>query len=69
MPSRFDRWKAWSQLVLRVNQYDGELDSNKKNFAIWSKMVRLDPTIMLLLRPNGTDLDRGVEKVPPASAQ
>jgi len=20
MPSRFDRWKAWSQLVLRVNQ-------------------------------------------------
>jgi len=29
--SRFDRWKAWSQLVLRVNQYDGASDSNKKN--------------------------------------
>ena len=42
MPSRFDRWKAWSQLVLRVNQYYGASDSNKKNFAIWSKMVRLD---------------------------
>jgi hypothetical protein len=23
MPSRFDRWKTWSQLVFRVNQYDG----------------------------------------------
>ena len=47
MPSHLDRWKAWSQLVLRVNQYDGPSDSNKKNFAIWSKMVRLDPTMMV----------------------
>ena len=49
--SRFDRWKAWSQLVLRVNQYDGASDSNKKNFAIWSKMVRLDPTMMVSTPP------------------
>jgi hypothetical protein len=47
MPSHLDRWNAWSQLVLRVNQYDGASDSNKKNFAIWSKMVRLDPTMMV----------------------
>ena len=47
MPSHLDRWKAWSQLVFRVNQYNGASDSNKKNFAIWSKMVRLDPTIMV----------------------
>jgi len=51
MPSRFDRWKAWSQLVLRVNQYDGASVSNKKNFAIWSKMVRLDPTMMVSTAP------------------
>ncbi len=70
MPSHLDRWNAWSQLVLRVNQYDGASDSNNKNFAIWSKMVRLDPTMMVnTARPNGTDLDRGVEKVPPASVQ
>ena len=47
MPSHLDRWKAWSQLVFRVNQYDGASDSNKKNFAIWFKMVRLDPTMMV----------------------
>ena len=51
MPSRFDRWKAWSQLVLRVNQYDGASDSNKKIFAIWSKIVRLDPTMMVSTEP------------------
>ena len=51
MPSHFNRWKAWSQLVLRVNQYDGASDSNKKNFAIWSKMVRLDPTMMVSTGP------------------
>ena len=26
-------------------------DSNKENFAIWSKMVRLDPTMMVSTRP------------------
>jgi hypothetical protein len=51
MLSRFDRWKAWSLLVLRVNQYDGASESNKKNFAIWSKMVRLDPTMMVSTVP------------------
>ena len=49
--SRFDRWKAWSQLVLRVNQYNGASGSNKKNFAIWSKMVRLDSTMMVSTEP------------------
>jgi hypothetical protein len=34
-----------------VNQYDGASDSNKKNFAIWSKMVRLDPTMMVSTEP------------------
>ena len=52
MPSRFDRWKAWLQLVLRANQYDGASDSSKKNFAIWSKIVRLDPTMMVSTEPN-----------------
>ena len=51
MQSRFDRWKAWSQLVFRVNQYDGASDSNKKFFAIWSKMVRLNPTMMVSTEP------------------
>jgi hypothetical protein len=31
--------------------------------------TRLDPTMMVSTAPNGTDLDRGVEKVHPASAQ
>ncbi len=43
MPSHFDRWKAWSQLVLRVNQYNGASDSHKKNFAIWSKNGKIGP--------------------------
>jgi hypothetical protein len=28
MPSHLDRWNAWSQLVLRVNQYDGAPSPN-----------------------------------------
>ncbi len=34
-----------------VNQYYGASDSNKKNFAIWSNMVRLDPTMMVSTPP------------------
>ncbi len=51
MPSRLDRWRAWSQLVLRLNQYDGASDSKMKNLAMWSKMVRLDPTMMVSTEP------------------
>ncbi len=51
MPSRLDRWKAWSQLVLRLNQYDGASDSRMKNLVMWSKMVRLDPTMMFSTVP------------------
>ncbi len=51
MPSRFDRWKAWSELVLMVNQYDGASDSKMKNLAIWSKVVRLDTTMMVSTEP------------------
>jgi hypothetical protein len=51
MQSRLDRWKAWSQLVLRLNQYDGASDSKMKNLAIWSKMVRLGSTMMVSTGP------------------
>jgi hypothetical protein len=51
MSSHLDRWKAWSQLVLRLNQYDGASDSKMKNLAMWSKMVRLDPTMMFSTAP------------------
>ncbi len=51
MQSRLDRWKAWSQLVLRLNQYDGASDSKMKNLAMWSKMVRLGPTMMVSTVP------------------
>ena len=70
MPSRFDRWKAWPQLVLRVNQYDGASDSNKKNFAIWSKTFKLDD---LAITPYLVEVDKrvakGVRKVYPASTK
>ncbi len=68
MPSHFNRWKAWSQLVLRVNQYDGASDSNNKKIAIWSKMVRLDPTMMVSTEPKrqkAPDLNEGVKKATP----
>ncbi len=34
----------------RNGQWRGR-DSNKENFAIWSKMVRLDPTMMVSTPP------------------
>jgi hypothetical protein len=36
---------------MRLNQYDGASDSKMKNLAMWSKMVRLDPTIMVSTAP------------------
>ena len=70
MPSHLDRWNAWSQLVLRVNQYDGASDSNKKNFAIWSKMVRLDDlAIALYLVEVDHMVAKGVRAMYPASTR
>ena len=51
MQSYLDRWKAWSQLVLRLNQYNGASDSKMKNLAMWSKMVRLGSTMMVSTGP------------------
>ncbi len=46
-------------------------DGGKSNcdFAIWSKMVRLDPTMMVSTAPKWHRPKSGVEKVPPALAQ
>jgi hypothetical protein len=32
---------------MRLNQYDGASDSKMKNLVMWSKMVRLGPTMMV----------------------
>ena len=70
MPSHLDRWNAWSQLVLRVNQYDGASDSSKKNFAIWSKTFELDAlAIALYLVKVDQMVVKGVRAMYPASTR
>ena len=55
---------------MRVNQYDGASDSNKKNFAIWSKMVRLDDlAIALYLVEVDHMVAKGVRAMYPASTR
>ena len=70
MQSRFDRWKAWSQLVFRVNQYDGASDSSKKNFAIWSKTFKFDRLAIPFYRVEIYQMVmKGVKKLYPASTR
>jgi hypothetical protein len=40
-------WKVWSQLLLRMNQYNGASDIKMKNFVNLTKMLQLAPTIMV----------------------
>ncbi len=36
---------------MRLNQYDGASDSKMMNLAMWSKMVRMGPTMMVSTGP------------------
>jgi hypothetical protein len=51
-----------------LNQYDDASDGKMKNLAIWSRKLRLAPTIMVL-RNLRTDLHQGVKNVLPKIAK
>ncbi len=52
MPNHFARWNLSSQLLLRLNQYEGTSERKIRNLAIWAKTIVEETAMVVSAEPN-----------------